>query len=459
MTSEQRAGGDNHVVLFAKRPGENNSATVDCFAVIPVESPTASDVGVDQCLIRTLFLSVDPAQRCRMNASTGVDYLGPYVIGEPVDGMEGVGIVEIAGSSCSLQVGDIVTSCAHLWTWTKFFVADCSDLVKVNLPPGFSPSVILSAVGLSGMTALLGIQKRARIDRNKPQTIVVSGAAGSCGSLAGQIARIEGCSKVIGICGSEAKCRVLREELGFDSAINYRAEPIGERLRVLAPEGVDIYWDNVGGFISDAVIQQMNENGRVVLCGQIAVYNTDLPYPPPIPHETAEMIQRRNIIRERFLVLTYKNEMDEAVEQLSRWLQENKIKIKETIYDGLSAAPQAFIDMMSGKNIGKMLIHEKSKGERSKQLSTVVYETTKYLKNTPALVQTKESIHQLIPKLKPFKLTSAELLQIINLRPSAPTDIQLLVEETEERFPLETELEELVNVITECLPTPPKTIE
>ncbi|VDP15391.1 unnamed protein product [Heligmosomoides polygyrus] len=337
-------------------PGENAPPSVDCFHCESCHDPTTSDLGPGQCLVRTLFLSVDPAQRCRMNSSTGVDYLSPYEPGELVDGLEGVGVVEFVGENSALLAGDVVTSCAHLWPWTKRFIADCSDLVKVHLPDGFSPSVILSCVGISGMTALLGIRKKAAIDRSRPQTIVISGAAGSCGSLAGQIARLEGCTRVIGICGTEEKCRFLIGELGFDGAINYRAEAISDALSSLSPEGVDIYFDNVGGFVSDAVIQNMNNGGRIVLCGQISVYNTDLPYPPPIPPETAQIIRTRNIQRERFIVLAYKDEMDAAVAQLSHWLQENKLKVKETVYEKLSNAPQAFVDMMAGKNIGKMIV-------------------------------------------------------------------------------------------------------
>ncbi|VDL71554.1 unnamed protein product [Nippostrongylus brasiliensis] len=346
----------NERIVFVRRPGENAPPSVDCFHCESCHDPTASDLGPGQCLVRTLYLSVDPAQRCRMNSSTGVDYLAPYELGELVDGIEGVGIVEVAGENSSLSAGDVVTSCAHLWPWTKRFIADCSDLVKVNLPHGFSPSVILSCVGISGMTSLLGIRKKAAIDRSRSQTIVISGAAGSCGTLAGQIARLEGCSRVIGICGTEEKCRCLVSELGFDGAINYRAEAISDALSSLAPEGVDIYFDNVGGFVSDAVIQNMNNGGRIVLCGQISVYNTDLPYPPPIPPETAEIIRSRNIQRERFLVLAYKDEMDAAVAQLSQWLQERKLKVKETVYENLCNAPQAFVDMMAGKNIGKMIV-------------------------------------------------------------------------------------------------------
>lgn len=353
---EGTSTGGNERIVFVRRPGENASPSVDCFHCESCHDPTAEDLLPGHCLVRTLYLSVDPAQRCRMNSFTGVDYLSPYQPGELVDGLEGVGIVEMVGEGSVLAPGDVVTSCAHLWPWTKKFIADCSDLVKVNLPEGYSPSIILSCVGLSGMTALLGIRKKAFIDKSRQQTIVISGAAGSCGSLAGQIARLEGCSRVIGICGTEEKCKFLVSELGFDGAINYRAEAITEALSSLAPDGVDIYFDNVGGFVSDAVIQKMNTGGRIVLCGQISVYNTDLPYPPPIPPETAELICSGNIQRERFLVLAYKDEMDAAVAQLSQWLQEKKLKVKETIYEGLSNAPKAFVDMMAGKNIGKMIV-------------------------------------------------------------------------------------------------------
>uniref|UniRef100_A0A915BCY8 Prostaglandin reductase 2 n=2 Tax=Ascarididae TaxID=6250 RepID=A0A915BCY8_PARUN len=346
----------NRRIVFVKRPGENNFPTADCFHWEECPAPNQSDVGDGQCIVRTLFLSVDPAQRCRMNRSTGVDYLEPFEPGELVDGLEGIGVVEMASVRCNFNVGDLVTSVGRLWPWSRLFVADHSDLVKVNLPPDYSPSIILSCVGISGMTALLGIRKKAAIDRSRPQTIVVSGAAGSCGSLAGQIARLDGCTKVIGICGSSEKCEVLLNELGFDGAINYKAESVPDRLRYLAPEGIDIYFDNVGGFVSDAVIAQMNRGGRVVLCGQIAVYNTSLPYPPPLPEKTAEIIAERRIKRERYNVLSYKDDLDSTVAQLSAWLQEKKLKVKETIYEGLERAPEAFVDMMNGKNIGKMMV-------------------------------------------------------------------------------------------------------
>ncbi|CAI4232061.1 unnamed protein product [Auanema sp. JU1783] len=469
----------NERVVFVKRPGENAPPSSDCFRCEPCHVPQVTELKPGQCIVRTLYLSVDPAQRCRMNPSTGVDYLAPYEPGELVDGLEGIGIVETASSDCVLNAGDIVTSCAHLWPWTRKFIADSSDLVKVHLPSGFSPSVILSCAGISGMTALVGIRKKALIDRTKPQTIVISAAAGSCGVLAGQIARLEGCTKVIGICGSEAKCKVLVDELQFDAAINYKGEAIGEKLSVLAPEGVDIYWDNVGGFISDAVIQKMNDDGRIVLCGQIAVYNTDLPYPPPIPPETIKIINEKRILRERYLCLAYKEEMDSAVAQLSLWLQEGKLKVRETIYTGLSAAPLAFVDMMAGKNIGKMMMEvlndrvtllsnyevltllqetkkmedKKNKG-KCQSLGTVLFETSKYLRTTPCATQTPECIATLIREMTKFNLTAAEIMQIINLRPTTATEVQLLVEESEERFKTEEQLNNIVKIITETLPPP-----
>uniref|UniRef100_A0AAF5PYI6 Prostaglandin reductase 2 n=1 Tax=Wuchereria bancrofti TaxID=6293 RepID=A0AAF5PYI6_WUCBA len=346
----------NKRIVFVRRPGANNFPSADCFRCEDCLAPNRLDVGNGQCIVRTLFLSVDPAQRCRMNKSTGVDYLAPYEIGELVDGLEGIGIIEMVSPNSAFKVGDLVTSIGRLWPWSRLFVADQVDLVRVTLPPGFSPSIILSCVGLSGLTALLGIQKKAEIDRTRPQTFVVSGAAGSCGSLAGQIARLYGCTKVIGICGSDQKCAVLLNEWGFNGAINYKQESVVDRLHKLAPEGVDIYFDNVGGFVSDAVISLMSEGGRIVLCGQIAVYNTDLPNPPPLPEKTAQIIAERKIKREKFIVLQYKDDIDTSVAQLSAWLQEKKLKSRETVYEGLERAPEAVVDLLNGCNIGKMIV-------------------------------------------------------------------------------------------------------
>ncbi|VDK80661.1 unnamed protein product [Litomosoides sigmodontis] len=346
----------NKRIVFVRRPGANNFPSADCFRCEDCLAPNRLDVRNGQCIVRTLYLSVDPAQRCRMNKSTGVDYLSPYEIGELVDGMEGIGVIEMVSPKGAFKVGDLVTSIGQLWPWSRLFVADQVDLVRVTLPPGFSPSVILSCVGLSGLTALLGIKKKAEIDPTRSQTFVVSGAAGSCGSLAGQIARLYGCAKVIGICGSDQKCTVLLNEWDFNGAINYKKESVADRLRKLAPEGVDIYFDNVGGFVSDAVISLMNEGGRIVLCGQIAVYNTDLPNPPPLPEKTAQIILERKIKREKFIVLQYKDDIDTSVAQLSTWLQEKKLKSRETIYEGLERAPEAVIDLLNGCNIGKMIV-------------------------------------------------------------------------------------------------------
>ncbi|MCP9263733.1 Prostaglandin reductase 2 [Dirofilaria immitis] len=306
--SYSRNNNYNKRIVFVRRPGENNFPSADCFRCEDCLAPNRLDVGNGQCIVRTLYLSVDPAQRCRMNKSTGVDYLAPYEIGELVDGLEGIGIIEMVSPDGTFKVGDLVTSIGRLWPWSRLFVADQVDLVRVTLPPGFSPSIILSCV--------------AEIDRSRPQTFVVSGAAGSCGSLAGQIARLHGCTKVIGICGSDQKCAILLNEWGFNGAINYKRESVADRLHKLAPEGVDIYFDNVGGFVSDAVISLMNEGGRIVLCGQIAVYNTDLPNPPPLPEKTAQIIAERKIKREKFIVLQYKDDIDSSVAQLSTWLQE-----------------------------------------------------------------------------------------------------------------------------------------
>lgn len=186
--------------------------------------------------------------------------------------------------------------------------------------------------------------------------MVVSGAAGACGSIAGQIGRLDGCVSVVGICGSDEKCRALVEDLGFDAAINYRQEDVPTKLKERCPHGIDVYFDNVGGSISDAVITQMNDGGHVILCGQISQYNKDVPYPPPLSEEIQDALRRKNITRERFTVLNYMKEAGAALCELSRLVKSGQVKVLETTVDGIENMGDAFCSMMKGGNVGKQII-------------------------------------------------------------------------------------------------------
>ncbi|XP_062252729.1 prostaglandin reductase 2 isoform X2 [Platichthys flesus] len=217
-------------------------------------------------------------------------------------------------------------------------------------------SYLLGAVGLTGLTALLGVREKGHVTKGANQTMVVSGAAGACGSIAGQIGRLDGCVRVVGICGSEEKCRALVDDLGFSAAINYRQEDVPARLKECCPDGVDVYFDNVGGPISDTVISQMNSGSHVILCGQISQYNKDVPYPPPLSKETRETLQSKSITRERFMVLDYMSKAEAALCELSQCIKSGQIKVLETVVDGIENMGDAFCSMMKGGNIGKQII-------------------------------------------------------------------------------------------------------
>ncbi|XP_073923674.1 prostaglandin reductase 2 isoform X3 [Castor canadensis] len=290
------------------------------------------DINEGQVQVRTLYLSVDPYMRCRMNEDTGSDYLVPWQLSQVVDG-GGIGIIEDSKHT-SLTKGDVVTS--FFWPWQTKAVLDGSILEKVDPQlVGGHLSYFLGAIGMPGLTSLIGIQEKGHITAGSNQTMVVSGAAGACGSLGGQIGRLLGCSRVVGICGTHEKCLLLTSELGFDAAINYKKGNVAEQLQESCPAGVDVYFDNVGGDISDTVISQMNQNSHIILCGQISQYNKDVPYPPPLPSAVEAIQKERNITRERFLVLNYKDKFEPGILQLSQWFKEGKLKIKETVINGL----------------------------------------------------------------------------------------------------------------------------
>lgn len=338
-------------VVLHSRPGINGEPIPENFRL--EEGTLDTDLKRGEVLVRTLYLSVDPYMRCRMNEDTGADYISPWNLSEYVDG-GGVGVVE---SSChdAFSKGDTVTS--FYWRWQTYDVVEGSRLQKLDpqLVNGHL-SYFLGAVGMPGLTSLLGVREKGHVIAGANQTMVVSGAGGACGSLAGQIGRLDGCSRVVGICGSEQKCKVLVSELGFTSTINYRQEDISTALRESCPDGVDVYFDNVGGPISDAVITQMNRDGHVILCGQISQYNKDVPYPPPLSKEAQEALQRNNVTRERFMVFNYMDKHDAGTLQLSQWVKTGQLKVLETIVKGIENMGVAFCSMMTGGNIGKQIV-------------------------------------------------------------------------------------------------------
>eukprot|EP00105_Crassostrea_gigas_P025988 XP_011446758.1 PREDICTED: prostaglandin reductase 2-like [Crassostrea gigas] len=347
----------NAHVILVKRPGTNGTPTADNFGF--EECPFPAELEAGEILIKTLYLSVDPALRCRMNEDTGVHYVTPWEIGKEIGGFIGVGQV-IKSSDPAFSPGDIVEAQAA-WPWVALFKRkqeEQNPLRKVDTSLlGGKLTLPLTVLGLIGLTSYLGIKEKGGINPGQNQTLVVSGAAGACGSVAGQLGRLEGCTRVVGICGSNEKCQFLTQELGFDGAINYKTENVKERLAALCPDGVDVYFDNVGGEMSDTVISQMNKNSNVILCGQIAVYNKDVPYPPPIPESTETRIKDMNINRTRFLVLNYADKFEEAMTKLAELVLSGKIKVRETTMEGLENTGKAFVSMMNGGNIGKQIVH------------------------------------------------------------------------------------------------------
>ncbi|KAG7254908.1 hypothetical protein CRUP_024873 [Coryphaenoides rupestris] len=247
-------------ILLDSRPGNNGAPVPENFRL-----EETSDLQLDpkegEVLVRTLYLSVDPYMRCRMNEDTGADYLTPWKLSECVDG-GGVGVVE--ASRCEgLTQGDVVDP----------------GLVDGHL------SHLLGAVGITGLTAILGVREKGHVTPGANQTMVVSGAAGACGSVAGGPSRrlLQGGGDLR---ASQGKCAALVEEMGFTAAVNYRHDDVAARLSECCPDGVDVYFDNVGGAISDTVISQMNHGGHVILCGRFSQYNKDVPYPPPLSDGT-----------------------------------------------------------------------------------------------------------------------------------------------------------------------------
>jgi NADPH:quinone reductase len=308
-----------------------------------IESPIPK-AGPGEVLTRTLYLSVDPYMRGRISGVAS--YAAPVNIGDVMVGGAVGRVVE--SNHADFKPGDIAAG--FQMGWQDYAVCSGAELRRVD--PSLAPvSTALGVLGMPGLTAYFGLLEIC--DPKPGETVVVSGAAGAVGSLVGQIAKIKGC-RAVGIAGDDHKIDYLINELGFDAAFNYKkVDDYYEKLKELCPDGIDVYFDNVGGPITDAVLRLINVKARISICGQISQYNLEKPEMGP---RLLSMLLIRQAKMEGFLVSQFAERSREGLEQMARWVKEGKLKYRETIVDGLENAPRAFIGMLHGENIGKQLV-------------------------------------------------------------------------------------------------------
>jgi NADPH-dependent curcumin reductase CurA len=327
----------NRQVVLASRP--SGYPTEDNFRVMEAAVPELRE---GQVLVRTLWLSLDPYMRGRMG--DGPSYAAPHPIGQTMPGAT-VGKV-VASRRADTPVGLMVEAPTG---WQDYLVLDGRALRRLD--PAAAPlSTALGVLGMPGLTAYHGL-----FEIGRPQigeTAVVSAAAGAVGAVVGQLAKLAGC-RVVGIAGTETKVSYLVEELGFDAAINYKTEPLRQKLAAACPRGVDVYFDNVGGAVTDAVMEVLADRARVVICGQISQYNLEEPDDGP---RNLRQLLIHQATMEGFLVGRFANRADAARERLTRLVQEGKLRYKEDVMQGLENAPRALIGMMRGENFGKQLV-------------------------------------------------------------------------------------------------------
>ena len=299
-----------------------------------------------EVLIKILYLSIDPYMRGRMN--DGESYADPAALGEPMTG-ESIGIV-VESESDKFMKGDYL--CVHKG-WQTYIIASDEEPALFKADPSIVPlQTYLGTVGMPGRTAYFGL---LRVGLPKSgETIVVSAASGAVGTVVGQMGKILGC-RVVGVAGGEKKCAYVKDELGFDECIDYKAGNIQEDLSQACPDGIDIYFENVGGPVSKAVATLLNEGSRVPICGFISAYNSEDMTKEETPFHIFGALDPAP--EHRFFVVTeWFTAWSEATEELSQWISEGKIKYEETITDGFENAPQGLRDVLSGKNFGKQLI-------------------------------------------------------------------------------------------------------
>ena len=327
----------NHQITLAARPdGYPNESDFK-----QVESPVPQP-GEGEVVVRTIWLSLDPYQRGRMRDAQS--YAVPVALGEVIVG----GIVGrvVETRTPAFAVGDIVEGSLG---WQDYGVSDGRNLRKVDTKLG-PISTAIGVLGMPGMTAYFGF-----LDVAEPKpgdTVVVSAASGAVGAIVGQISKIMGC-RTVGIAGTQAKIDYIVDELGFDVGINYKTENVASALADACPQGIDVYFDNVGGPMTDAVLEQIAVGARISICGQISQYNVEEPEPGP---RNLGLLVRNQAKIQGFLVGQFANRHEEARLRIAQWIREGRVKYKEDVVEGLENAPRAFIGLMRGENFGKLLI-------------------------------------------------------------------------------------------------------
>ena len=329
----------NRRLLLAERP----SAMVG-EQTVSLDETEIPEPGAEEALAQVRYLSIDPTIRTWMDDAPG--YLPPIAIGEVV---RSGGVAEVLSSNSErYAIGDYVFG---MTGWQDYVIAGEGGRTMQVLPAGVSPTTALGVLGVNGMTAYFGLLDVGKLKEG--DTVVISGAAGATGSTAGQIAKLKGAAKVVGIAGGPRKCAWLVEELGFDAAIDYKNEDVAARLRETCADGIDLYFDNVGGPILDACLAQLALRGRVVLCGAISSYNKR--ERPAGPSNYAALIIRRGRM-EGFIILDYFDRFEQAQAELARWLAAGEIKAAEHIVEGLEHAPEALNLLFTGGNTGKVMV-------------------------------------------------------------------------------------------------------
>lgn len=337
----------NQVILFAERP--SGMPTKSTFEFKDIAIPKLKD---GEVLLKMLYVSVDAGMRGFMNKGKHDDIGMKYEIGQPITSRSVAEVIE--SNSEHFKTGDIVSG---RLAWQKYQAMNCEKLEKVD-PSLAAISTSVSILGVPGLAAYFGLLKIGEI--KKGQTVVVSGAAGGVGNVAIQIAKLKGC-RVVGIAGSEEKLQYLQKDLGADAAINYKTtDNLAKAISETCPDGVDVFFDNVGGKTFDAVLDSINKKGRIVICGELAEYNDSDPPQGPRPNH---VLVQKSIRMEGFVVFDFKDEFDWAKKEIAHWLHTGKMIYKENLIEGFENIPSAFIGLFKGENIGKQMVKVASRSK------------------------------------------------------------------------------------------------